>query len=98
MSIVMGLSYAGCANIMLNGLGIVLSPQDNPGYLPGFNAGAFNLGAGISYTILYGIMDAFAESSGTTAGYMSSMIGGAVILLLALGCSFLIPKPESLNA
>ena len=29
---------------------------------------------------------------------MSSMIGGAVILLLALGCSFLIPKPESLNA
>ncbi len=98
MSIVMGLSYAGCANIMLNGLGIVLSPQDNPGYLPGFNAGAFNLGAGISYTILYGIMDAFAESSGTTAGYMSSMIGGAVILLLALGCSFLIPKPESLSA
>ncbi len=98
MSIVMGLSYAGCANIMLNGLGIVLSPRDNPGYLPGFNAGAFNLGAGISYTILYGIMDAFTESSGATVGYMSSMVGGAVILLLALGCSFLIPKPESLSA
>ena len=97
MSIVMGLSYAGCANIMLNGLGIVLSPKDNPGYLPGFNAGAFNLGAGISYTILYGIMDAFTESSGATVGYTASMVGGAVVLLLAFACSFLIPRPESLH-
>ncbi|OZG61360.1 multidrug ABC transporter [Bifidobacterium lemurum] len=95
MSLAMGVGYAGTANIMLNGLGIVLSPKDNPGYLPGFNAGAFNLGAGISYTILYGIMDAFTESSGATAGYTASMIGGAVILLLALLSSFLIPKPES---
>ena len=97
MSIVMGLSYAGCANIMLNGLGIVLSPKDNPGYLPGFNAGAFNLGAGISYTILYGIMDAFTESSGATVGYTASMVGGDVVLLLAFACSFLIPRPESLH-
>jgi hypothetical protein len=28
------------SNIMLNGLGIVLSPDDNPGYLPGMNSGA----------------------------------------------------------
>ena len=82
---------------MLNGLGIVLSPKDNPGYLPGFNAGAFNLGAGISYTILYGIMDAFTESSGATVGYTASMVGGAVVLLLAFACSFLIPRPESLH-
>lgn len=97
MSLVMGISYAGCANIMLNGLGIVLSPKDNPGYLPGFNAGAFNLGAGISYTVLYGVMDAFTVSSGVTAGYVSSMIAGAVILALALGSSFFIPKPEAIE-
>ncbi|MDD7203803.1 MAG: MFS transporter [Coriobacteriaceae bacterium] len=40
ISVVLGISYAGTANIMLNGLGIVLSPKDNPGYLPGMNAGA----------------------------------------------------------
>lgn len=82
---------------MLNGLGVVLSPKDNTGYLTGFNAGAFNLGAGISYTVLYGVMDAFSQSNGTSAGYVASMIGGAVVLLLALGCSFLIPRPETLN-
>lgn len=40
ISVVLGISYAGTANIMLNGLGIVLSPKDNPGYLPGMNADA----------------------------------------------------------
>lgn len=43
-SVLIGLTYAGTANIMLNGLGIVLSPKENPGFLPGLNAGAFNLG------------------------------------------------------
>lgn len=32
--IFVGITYAGMSNIMLNGLGIVLSPKDNPGYLP----------------------------------------------------------------
>lgn len=40
----LGIAYAGTANIMLNGLGVVLSPKANPGFLPGMNAGAFNLG------------------------------------------------------
>lgn len=40
MSVALGVSYAGTANIMLNGLGVVLSPEDNPGYLPGLNSGA----------------------------------------------------------
>lgn len=97
LSLLLGISYAGTVNIMLNGLGVVLSPKDNTGYLTGFNAGAFNLGAGISYTVLYGVMDAFSQSNGTSAGYVASMIGGAVVLLLALGCSFLIPRPETLN-
>ena len=43
-SILIGLTYAGTGNIILNGLGIVLSPKENPGFLPGLNAGAFNLG------------------------------------------------------
>jgi MFS family permease len=92
ISVVLGISYAGTANIMLNGLGIMLSPDDNPGYLPGMNAGAFNLGAGLSYAILYAAMNAVAATSGVAAGYEASMIAGIVCLVLALLSSLLIPK------
>mgnify|MGYP001667783564 CR=1 FL=1 len=92
ISVVFGLAYAGTANIMLNGLGIVLSPKDNPGYLPGMNAGAFNLGAGLSYAVLYAAMNAFMVSSGASAGYAASMVAAAVLLALALLASMLIPK------
>lgn len=94
MSLALGVSYAGTANIMLNGLGIVLSPKDNPGYLPGLNSGAFNLGAGLSYAVLYAFMNAFSQSSGATAGYVASMIAGAGLLAVALLVSFIIPKEE----
>ena len=94
ISVVLGIAYAGTANIMLNGLGIVLSPKDNPGYLPGMNAGAFNLGAGLSYAILYAVMQQMAQASGVVAGYVSSMIAAAVLLVLALLVSFIIPKEE----
>ncbi|RIY19768.1 MFS transporter, partial [Bifidobacteriaceae bacterium NR026] len=94
LSLWLGISYAGVANIMLNGLGIVLSPKDNPGYLPGMNAGAFNLGAGLSFAILYAVMTNFAQNAGATTGYVASMIAGIVLLALAFACSFLIPKPE----
>ena len=57
IAIFMGVTYAGMVNIMLSGLGIVLSPADNQGYLPGMNAGAFNLGAGISFAALFGGVD-----------------------------------------
>lgn len=89
VSILAGITYAGTVNIMLNGLGIVLSPSDNPGYLPGLNAGAFNLGAGISFAVLYAVMTSLGGGYG---GHLGAIITGAVLLLLALGTSFLIPK------
>lgn len=97
LSLALGVSYAGVANIMLNGLGIVLSPKDNPGYLPGMNAGAFNLGAGLSFAILYAVMTNVAGTNGATGGYMASMVAGIVLLALAFACSFLIPNPEEVN-
>ena len=93
MSVALGVSYAGTANIMLNGLGIVLSPEDNPGYLPGLNSGAFNLGAGLSYAVLYAMQNVFGASGDATNGYVGAMIGGVVLLALAFGASMLIPKP-----
>lgn len=92
LSVILGISYAGTANIMLNGLGIVLSPADNTGYLPGLNAGAFNLGAGLSYAVLYAFMNAFTSSSNATTGYAASMIGAVILLGLAYLASLLIPK------
>lgn len=98
VSAVLGISYAGTANIMLNGLGIVLSPKDNTGYLPGMNAGAFNLGAGLSFAVLYAVMDAYGNLAGAAGGYSAAMVMGAGLLIAALACSFLIPKPEDADA
>jgi predicted MFS family arabinose efflux permease len=92
ISVVLGISYAGTANIMLNGLGIVLSPEDNPGYLPGMNAGAFNLGAGLSYAVLYAVMGSVATTGGAAAGYSAAMVAATVLLVAALASSFLIPR------
>nr|WP_083907403.1 MFS transporter [Alloscardovia criceti] len=94
VSIVLGFSYAGTVNIMLNGLSIVLSPADNPGYLPGLNSGAFNLGAGLSYVALYAALSMFTQSSSVSAGYVAAVVTGLVLVILALGASFLVPKPD----
>ncbi len=94
LSIVIGITYAGTVNIMLNGLGIVLSPRENPGFLPGLNAGAFNLGAGLSFAVLYAVAAVFAPAQKTSAaGYVAGMLAGVVILAVALAASFLIPRP-----
>ncbi len=98
ISIFVGITYAGMCNIMLNGLGIVLSPDDNPGYLPGMNSGAFNLGAGLSFAVLFAASTLIGQSGGTQAGYLGGIATGAVILVLAFLASLLIPKPEDVHA
>ncbi|KGD74860.1 multidrug ABC transporter [Tatumella morbirosei] len=91
-----GAVYAGMANIMLNALGIVLSSDENAGILPGLNAGAFNLGAGLSFAILPAIQ-LIAEKGGsaTVAGYSAGINTGLFITALALLSSFLIPRPAN---
>lgn len=95
-TIVLGITYAGIGNIMLNGLGIVLSPKDNPGFLPGLNAGAFNLGAGVSFAILPAVQLLFtsADDPTSTTGYSAGMLAGAAISILGFAMSFLIPAPK----
>ncbi|MYT71620.1 MULTISPECIES: MFS transporter [unclassified Streptomyces] len=99
VSILLGVTYAGTVNIMLNGFGIVLSPKENPGFLPGLNAGCFNLGAGLSFVVLYAAMDAVAPSGGTSVGgYSAGVIAGLVLIVAALLVSTLIPKPVDAEA
>lgn len=94
--VLLGITYAGCANIMLNGLGIVLSPDSNPGFLPGMNAGAFNLGAGLSFAILPAIMLLNTDNNAlTTNSYSSAIWVGLFITVLAFVASFAIPRPKN---
>lgn len=98
-SLLVGITYAGVANIVLNGLGIVLSPKENPGFLPGLNAGAFNLGAGLSFALLYAVKTATQPTDpASSTGYTAGMIAGVAIMAAALATSFLIPKPVSAEA
>ncbi|EAW1321924.1 MFS transporter [Salmonella enterica subsp. diarizonae] len=92
--VAIGVTYAGMANIMLNGLAIVLSPKDNLGFLPGLNAGAFNLGAGLSFALLPAIQFFFEQKDGSVlGGYTAGIYAGLFITVLALMNSFLIPRP-----
>ena len=73
--ILLGITYAGIGNIVLNNLGVVNSPADNEGFLPGMNSAAFNLGAGISFAILPAVMVVGSPmGSDSTAGYTLSLI------------------------
>lgn len=93
-TVLTGVCYAGMANIVLNGLGVVLSPKENPGFLPGLNAGAFNLGAGLSFALLPALQVVGSpEGSTSSAGYTQGMLLGMAITGVALAVSFLIPKP-----
>lgn len=96
-SLWLGIAYAGVCNIMLNGLGVVLSPEDNPGYLPGMNSGAFNIGAGLPFALLFTVNTVLTSSNGAALGYQGAMVVGAIVVGLALAASFLIPRPEALT-
>lgn len=89
-TIFIGITYAGTANIMLNGLGVVLSPKNNPGFLPGMNAAAFHIGAGLSFALLPAMQ---AMNATSKDGYFNGMLLGLGITVLAFLVSFLIPKP-----
>ncbi|MFE6967891.1 MFS transporter [Isoptericola sp. NPDC057653] len=96
LSVAVGVTYAGIANIMLNGLGVALSPAARPGSLPGLNTGGINLGAGVSFVVVYAVQTAFASTDGgAAAGYVAGLVTGAVVLVGALLMSFRIPRPAS---
>jgi predicted MFS family arabinose efflux permease len=89
----LGITYAGTVNIMLNGLGVVLSPAGNPGFLPGMNAGAFNLGAGLSFLVLPAVLVATSALGDAKASYLTVVVVGLAITIAAFAASLLIPKP-----
>ncbi|MGF9647700.1 MFS transporter [Pseudarthrobacter oxydans] len=92
-TVLLGIMYAGTVNIMLNGLGVVLSPAGNPGFLPGMNAGAFNLGAGLSFLVLPAVLVATSTLGDARASYLTVIVVGLALTVAAFAASLLIPKP-----
>lgn len=92
-TVLLGIMYAGTVNIMLNGLGVVLSPAGNAGFLPGMNAGAFNLGAGLSFLILPAVLVATQALGDAKASYLTVVLVGLALTVAAFAASLLIPKP-----
>lgn len=94
-TVLLGVTYAGIANIMLNGLAVLLSPPDRPGFLPGINSGAFNFGAGLSFAMLPVVQVLLSPpGSSSPVGYGWAMALGLVIVAGALAASYLIPRPR----
>lgn len=94
-TVVLGMSYAGVANIVLNLLGVVLAPADRPGFLPGLNSAAFGLGSGVSFAVLPAVQVSGNADSGSSSGYVAALLTGMAIVLAAWGVSFLLPRPST---
>ena len=63
----------------INGLGVILSPEDAPGALPGLNGACFQIGAGLGIALVAPVV-----ASGTYAGYQKAMWISTAIVILAL--------------
>lgn len=94
----LGVTYAGVGNIVINNLGVVNSPKDNEGFLPGMNSAMFNLGAGISFAVLpvFQVMGS-PEGSDSSAGYSMAFFVAAVILLAASAMALVIPRTTTIE-
>ena len=75
----LGVFYNGMALTAMNGLGVILSPRDAPGSLPGLSGACFGIGAGLGIAIVAPI-----ASAGTLQGYREAMFLSTGITALAL--------------
>jgi predicted MFS family arabinose efflux permease len=75
----LGVFYNGLALTTINGLGVILSPEDAPGALPGLNGACFQIGAGLGIALVAPVV-----ASGTYASYQKAMWISTMIVILAL--------------
>jgi predicted MFS family arabinose efflux permease len=78
----LGVFYNGLALTTINGLGVILSPADAPGALPGLNGACFQIGAGLGIAIVGPLV-----VSGTYAAYQAAMWVSTAIVIVALFAS-----------
>ena len=81
----LGIAYNGLVMTTANGLGVLQSPPDAPGALPGLNSSAFGIGAGLGI----GLVAPFVAQGGL-GGYTTALWISAGITALALATSLLL--------
>ncbi|GAA1738615.1 MFS transporter [Isoptericola hypogeus] len=81
----LGVTYNGLFLTTANGLGVLQSPSDAPGALPGLNSSAFGIGAGLGI----GMVAPFV-AQGTLGGYTTALWISVAITGLALLVSLLL--------
>ncbi|GAA1061631.1 MFS transporter [Agromyces bracchium] len=90
----LGFSYNGLLLTTTNALGVLQSPVEAPGALPGMIGAAFGIGAGLGISII-----APLAAQGTMAGFHSAIWVSIGIGVLALAIAFLIdPSKKMLGA
>ncbi|MEK8146409.1 hypothetical protein NKH18_49455 [Streptomyces sp. M10(2022)] len=72
-----------------NGLGVVLSPKEAPGALPGMNGAAFGVGSSVGIALVGPLAGA-----GTLGGYREALWISVGITVLALLASLCLRMPE----
>jgi MFS family permease len=77
----LGIFYNGLTLTAINGLGVILSPRDSPGSLPGLNGACFGIGAGLGIAIVAPIAAAGAYRSYQSAMWIS--VGITVVAWIA---------------
>lgn len=78
----LGIFYNGLTLTTINGLGVILSPKDAPGSLPGLNGACFGIGAGLGIAIV-----APVAAAGKFADYRAALWIPVGITLVALFAS-----------
>ena len=78
----LGVFYNGLALTTINGLGVILSPADAPGSLPGLNGACFQIGAGLGIALVAPVV-----AAGTYAGYRKAMWISVAFVVMALFAS-----------
>ncbi len=85
----LGIFYNGLALTTINGLGVILSPRDSPGSLPGLNGACFGIGAGLGIAIV-----APVAATATFHSYQTAMWISVGVTSLALLASLRVRGPK----
>ncbi|GAA2585895.1 MFS transporter [Microbacterium binotii] len=87
--VLFGIAYYGLTLTTINGLGVLQSPKNEPGILPGLNGAMFGIGASLGITFV-----APYVGQETTGGFTTALMISLGITILAFVASLLIRPAE----
>lgn len=88
----LGFFYYGLTLTTINALGVVLSPKESPGALPGFNGACFGIGASLGIALV-----APMASAGTIDGYRAALWMAVTLAAIAFVASLMVSAPDDIE-